>query len=97
MMRRRFLNQQGPARWPADNTETTMRNLLLAATTAVLTTLSAVQIASAAATIPDNQARVNTLSAFAGDGVRNANAAIVAAPQAAQPARVQWLEIPARR
>lgn len=74
-----------------------MRTFLLAASTIALTTLSAVQFASAAATNPDHQARVNTLSAFAGNAVRNANAAIPADVQAAQPARTQFFETPSAR
>ena len=75
-----------------------MRNLLLAAATVAVTGLVTVQLASAAATIPDNQARVNTLSAaYAGNAIRNANAAVDAGPSVSQPARVQFFEIPARR
>jgi hypothetical protein len=77
--------------------ETTMRKILFAASTVTLTTLSAVQFASAAATIPDNQARVNTRSAQAGDAVRNANAAVDVSVQATRPARAQFFAIPARR
>ena len=73
-----------------------MRNFLLAALVATGATLSAIQMASAAATIPDYQARVNTASAFKQDAVRNANAAIDAqVPVAAS--RVQFYEVPARR
>lgn len=82
---------------PIANSESTMRNLLLATATLAVTGLATVQLASAAATIPDHQARVNTRSATAGDAIRNSNAAIDAGPSASQPARVQFFETPARR
>jgi hypothetical protein len=74
-----------------------MRKFLFAASTVALTTLSAIQLASAAATIPDNQARVNTRSTHAGDSVRNAHAAVDVSVQAARPAHAPFFEIPARR
>lgn len=74
-----------------------MRNLLLAAAAVAMTSLATVQLASAAATIPDNQARVNTQSAYASDEIRNANASVDAGPSASHPARVRFFETPARR
>lgn len=73
-----------------------MRNFLVTALVATGATFSAVQLASAAATIPDYQARVNTASAFRQDAVRNASAAINA-PAPVTVNRVQFYEIPARR
>jgi hypothetical protein len=83
--------------------ETTMRNFLFAASTAALAILATVELASAAATLPDYELHVNTRSAYAQDGRtvdlfdRASNAAIDPAAQSAVPAEPEWLEIPARR
>jgi hypothetical protein len=97
MRRCQILKPSGSASRLIDNSETTMRNLLIAAAAVTLTSLAAVQLASAAATIPDNQARVNTQSAYTGNVIRNANAAIDAGLSASQSTRVQFFETPARR
>jgi hypothetical protein len=83
-----------------DNSETTMRTFLFAASAAALTILSTVQLVSAAATIPDYELHVNTRSAYDSDG-RNIDilrdAANGPAVQSAEHAEPEWLEIPARR
>jgi hypothetical protein len=73
---------------------------MFAAFTAVLTILSTVEFASAAATIPDYELHVNTRSADTRadrnvDAVRDA--AMGAAARAAEQAEPEWVEIPARR
>ncbi len=73
-----------------------MRSFLVTVLVATGATLAAIQFASAAATIPDYQARVNTVSAFNQDPVRGARASINASAPV-QANRVQFYEIPARR
>lgn len=73
-----------------------MRSFLATALVATGATLAAVQFASAAATIPDYQARVNTASAVRQDPIRDATA-VINAPARAQVNRMQFYEIPARR
>lgn len=73
-----------------------MRSFLAKSFVATGAMLATIQFVFAAATIPDNQARVNTASAFKQDANRNANASIdPAAPTKAN--RVQFYAIPSRR
>lgn len=80
-----------------------MRKLLLAAAAAALSSLATVQLASAAATIPDSQARVNTRSSMYGAAIRYSYGALgapqgFAAPQWNDPyAQPPFYETPARR